>query len=186
MLFARREPEPLSSRVRGVLWPRRSWKRSLRYMGKRVLRLRASPHAIAAGFGVGVLSSFTPFLGFHILLALALAFLIRGNMAAAALGTAVGNPLTFPLIWGSTYEAGRWILHNETVDVARPESLGASLMKLDFAAMWKPLVEPMLVGSLPLGLLFGAVGYVVVFLAARSMRDRRADPAPLGTREAAR
>ena len=32
-----------------------------------------------------------------------------------------------------------------------------------------------------------AVGYVVVFLAARSMRDRRADPAPLGTtREAAR
>ena len=36
---------------------------------------------------------------FHILLAMLLALLIRGNLIASGIGTVVGNPWTFPLIW---------------------------------------------------------------------------------------
>ena len=39
----------------------------------------------------GVFASFTPFIGFHFLLAFALAYLVAGNMAAAALGTALAG-----------------------------------------------------------------------------------------------
>ena len=84
----------------------------MQYFSKRILRLRATPHAIAAGVAAGVFAAFLPFLGFHILIAAALAWLIRGNILAAALGTAaVGNPLSFPLMWAATYAGGRVLLH---------------------------------------------------------------------------
>ena len=49
MLFRRREPEGVWERFRTALWPRRSFTRSVQYLVKRVLRLTATPHAIAAG-----------------------------------------------------------------------------------------------------------------------------------------
>ena len=49
MLFRRRTRESLWQRFRVHMWPRRSLSRSLQYFWKRILRLRATPHAIAAG-----------------------------------------------------------------------------------------------------------------------------------------
>ena len=174
MLFRRREPETLPMKLRTWLWPRRSFNRSLRYLTKRVLRLNASPHAIAAGFAAGVFSSFTPFVGFHFLIAFAISYLIAGNMASAALGTATGNPATFPLIWAATYETGQFLLYSEQIDGAAPPGLASALMHMDFWAVWTPIVEPMLVGGLPIGLLAGLLAYGIVFAAARSFQKRRA------------
>ena len=36
-----------------------------------------------------------------------------GNLIASALGTAVGNPWTFPFIWAWIYTVGYWILGGE-------------------------------------------------------------------------
>lgn len=174
MLFRRRQPENLAERIRTILWPRRSFRRSFRYLRKRVLRLNATPHAIAAGVAAGVASSFTPFIGFHFLLAFAIAYVIAGNMAAAALGTAAGNPLTFPLIWGITYETGQFMLHAPPVHEKSPEGLGTALGHMDFIAIWDPVVKPMLVGCLPLGLIAGLGTYALVFFMARSFQRRRA------------
>jgi len=170
MLFRRRQPETRLQRLRAALWPRRSWRRSLRYMQKRVLRLRATPHAIAAGVAAGVFATFTPFLGFHFLLAFALAYVMSGNLAAAALGCLLGNPVTYPLIWASTYETGRYLLAAEVPDGHAPEGLGAALSHMDLAAVWQPYLKPMLIGSLPLGLGFAGLSYVAVFFAARSFQ----------------
>ena len=52
MLFRRRNRPTRIERLRVAVWPRNSWARSTRYFGKRVLRLTATPHAIALGFGV--------------------------------------------------------------------------------------------------------------------------------------
>ncbi|KQT55309.1 MULTISPECIES: DUF2062 domain-containing protein [unclassified Aureimonas] len=176
MLFRRREPQTFWTKLRTACWPRRSFRRSATYLKKRVLRLNAKPHAIAAGVAAGVLSSFTPFLGFHFLIAFALAFCLSGNMAAAALGCVVGNPLTFPAIWAATYEVGRLILGVSPApgDAAAPSGLTHALMNRDLAAIWEPIVKPMLVGSVPLGLGFAAVAYGVVYLASRSFQRRRA------------
>ena len=70
--------------------------RSGQYVTKRILRLTATPHAVAAGVAAGAFTSFTPFMGLHFLLAAVLAWMVRGNLLAPALGTFVGNPLTFP------------------------------------------------------------------------------------------
>jgi uncharacterized protein (DUF2062 family) len=174
MLFRRRQPETRLQRLRGVLWPRRSWRRSLRYMQKRVLRLRATPHAIAAGVAAGVFATFTPFLGFHFLLAFAIAYCIAGNMAAAALGCLAGNPLTFPLVWASTYEVGRAILRAEVPDGSAPPGLETALTHLDIAAIWDPYLKPMLVGSIPLGLAFAGLSYLLVRFGAASFQASRA------------
>ena len=75
----------------------------------KLARLPASPHAIAAGFACGSMVSFTPLLGLHFLLAIVFAYIIRGNYVAALLGTIVGNPITFPFIWGLIYKVGAFV-----------------------------------------------------------------------------
>ena len=60
------------------------------------------------GAAVGVFVSFTPFLGFHLLITFALAWLLGANMIAGAIATSIGNPLTFPFIWASTYQVGHF------------------------------------------------------------------------------
>lgn len=174
MLFRRRVPQTFRARVRTLLWPQRSWSRSLSYLKKRVLRLNATPHAIAAGFAAGIFATFTPFLGFHFLLAFAISYCIAGNMAAAALGCIAGNPVTFPAIWASTYEVGRFLLGSEAAGTLSEHRLGNALLHMDFAAVWDPILKPMLVGSVPIGLGFGAAAYAAVYFAALGFQNRRA------------
>jgi uncharacterized protein (DUF2062 family) len=184
MLFRRREKLGFWAKMR-ALWPRRSWSRALQYLQKRVLRLRATPHAIAAGFAAGVFASFTPFLGFHIILAFAIAYLIAGNMAAVVLAcTVCGNPITYPFIWASTYELGRYMLGAETTAGPAPEGLGHALEHMNLLAIWEPILKPMLIGSLPLGIAFALVGYGLVYATARSFQQRRAHRLTLRARAA--
>ncbi len=177
MLFRRRQPETLSQRLRGALWPRRSWRRSLLYMKKRVLRLRASPHAIAAGIAAGVFATFTPLLGFHFVMACVIAYLLRGSLPAAVLGCLIGNPVTYPIIWGATYEAGRFLLAAEIPDGQAPESLSAALAHGHLAAIWDPYLKPMLIGSIPLGIVFAVIAYGLVLVGVRGFQAARAHKA---------
>ena len=183
MLFRRRQPQSFMDRIRVWLWPRVSFHRSFSYFKKRILRLNATPHAIAAGFAAGVLASFTPFVGFHFLMAFAIAYCIAGNMASAALGTAVGNPLTFPFIWGVSYEIGSWVLRDEPIGEA-PPGLGPALRHGDFSAIWTPVIKPMLVGGLPLGLAAAVIAYGITFVAVRSFQRRRRTRLTLGRGQA--
>ena len=67
--------------------------------------LKGTPREIANGFATGVAMSFTPFVGFHLLLSLAVARLAGQNGIAAALGTIAGNPWTFSsdLVYNAAY-----------------------------------------------------------------------------------
>ncbi|WJH39480.1 DUF2062 domain-containing protein [Aliirhizobium terrae] len=145
----------------------------LGYYRLKVMRIGGSPHAVAAGLAVGVLSAWTPFLGFHLLFALPVAWLIGGSMVAAALGTAFANPLTCPIIWPLTWELGQVMLGGEAT--SRHVDLESLLSHLDVSQLWRPILEPMLLGSLPLGLLCGLVFYGVTYLGIRSFRNRRLD-----------
>lgn len=172
MLFQRRNPPTRKERLRLLVWPRRSFSRSLRYGGKRILRITASPHAVAAGLAVGVFSAFTPFFGFHLIIAIVLAYVLAGNIAAAALGTTLANPLTLPFIWGSTFELGRFIM-NGSIDDAPSIHLGRALETMRFDEIWTPLLKPMLFGSTILGAAFAVVVYFVTRFAVSAFRRRR-------------
>ena len=146
------------------------------------MRLDDSSHAIAIGVAAGTFISFTPLMGLHIILAAALAWVLRGNMVAALLGTAVGNPFTFPAIWLASYRTGSFILGRATKREGAAENLADVFLNAHgpwhdvIIGMWHPLIWPMLVGGVPLGLVAGAVMYGVTrqgtgaFQAARRRR----------------
>lgn len=172
MLFQRRNPPTRTERFRTLVWPRRSFVRSFKYGGKRVLRITASPHAVAAGLAVGVFSAFTPFFGFHLIIAIVLAYFLAGNIAAAALGTTLANPLTLPFIWGSTYELGRFVISGD-IESAPPLHLGHALQTMKFGEVWTPLLKPMLFGSTILGAVFAVIAYFATRFAVKAFRRRR-------------
>ncbi|MGT2468103.1 DUF2062 domain-containing protein [Mesorhizobium atlanticum] len=118
---------------------------------KRILRLKSTPHSVAAGVAAGVFASFFP-LGVHFVVAAVLCWVIAGNLVAAALGAVFfGNPLTAPLLWGASWEIGKLILREHLPRHGPPEHLGEMMHKLSFDKLWQPVLEPMLIGAVLLG-----------------------------------
>lgn len=169
MILGRREKPGLSERVRETVWPRSGPRRASTYIYKRVLRLRATPHGIAAGFAAGAFASFTPFIGFHFILGFCVAWLARGSLIAAALGTAIGNPITFPLIWTTTYQLGSWVLGRSADGIADD---GASGRVLSPEAVVDGLV-PMVLGGIIIGGIFAAIVYFPLRMAVYAYQSRR-------------
>ena len=173
MLFRRRKKASWPDRLREFFWPRKGVTRPARYLAKRILRLSASPHAVAAGVAAGMFSAFTPLLGFHILLAMALAYLVAGNLLAAALATTVANPLTIPLIALATFRVGEALLGITSGEAVTAAELFHRLEHLQLSELWQPVLKPMLAGAGLLGILTAAIAYGVTRFAVRSFKARR-------------
>ncbi|WP_411035026.1 DUF2062 domain-containing protein [Shinella sp. BYT-45] len=173
MLFRRRKKASWPDRLREFFWPRKGVTRPARYLAKRILRLSASPHAVAAGVAAGTFSAFTPLLGFHVVLALALAYLVAGNLFAAALATTLANPLTIPFIALATFRLGEGLLAVQPAQAVSAAELFHMLEHLELAELWQPVLKPMLVGAGILGASAASLAYGVTRLAVRSFKARR-------------
>ena len=158
-MFNRREKPSFFSRCCNLLWPRMGWARTGNYWAHRVSRLPGSVYSIAAGFACGASISFTPFVGLHILIGGLWAWLIRSNIIASIIGTAIGNPWTFPFIWVWIYNLGVWLgfdsveEHEKDLDFAAlfgNAKQAALKFDLTFLAesVW-PIFGPMLLGAIP-------------------------------------
>lgn len=110
-MFRRRVPLSFAGKVKQILWPRKGFSRLYTYLVQRLLRMPGSAYSLASGFACGVAVSFTPLVGFHLLLACGLAYFIRGNVGTALLGTIFGNPWTFPLIFVLLHAIGERLIH---------------------------------------------------------------------------
>jgi uncharacterized protein (DUF2062 family) len=170
MLFRRRESESFLERMRVHLWPRRSWTRSSRYVVYRLRRLSDTPHAVALGFALGVFTAATPFLGTHLVMAVLLAWVIGGSVVAALLGTFVGNPITYPLLWYSTYEVGNLMLGG--APAKQPIDLSGGIFQSSLDQLW-PILKPMSLGSIPVGLLLAGLSYLLVRPMVEAYKNRR-------------
>ncbi|HEY9080779.1 DUF2062 domain-containing protein [Magnetovibrio sp.] len=168
-MFQRREKPSILSRVRQFVWPTSGWHRSTRYVFHRVARIPGSAYSLAAGFACGAAISFTPFIGLHFVLSALLALAIRANVLASAIGTAVGNPWTFPFIWIGVYNVGTWILRADGVDAQQVDFLDVltesmeAMHRLDFEFLAEtsgPVLWPMLVGCVPVAI---AVWFIFYF-----------------------
>ncbi len=91
-----------------------AWRRWLRYLYLRLLRMQSSPKEIARGLAAGVFAGCFPIFGFQTLAALLLAVPLRGNKLVAAAGTWVSNPLTYVPIYAFNYRVGEWLLGSRT------------------------------------------------------------------------
>ena len=176
MLLGRRQAPTIWERVTIWMWPRRSWRRSLRYMVLRLERLDATPHAVGLGLAIGVFAAFQPILGFQMLFAGILAWILRGTIAAALMGTLIGTPATWPFMWLASYEVGA-VMIGETRDVtvgmlwtviAGPGAAASTGVPavLGAGVLFSQILKPLAIGAVPVGLLFGAIFYVMVQRAA--------------------
>ncbi|MGI9462765.1 MAG: DUF2062 domain-containing protein [Aestuariivirgaceae bacterium] len=152
------------------------------YLWHRLIRIQATPHVISLGFAAGAFASFTPFVGLHFILAGVLALLVGGNILASALGTCIGNPLTFPFIWLSTFNLGGFILgydQRSEIDLTLPDGMWLLMFK-DPSEFWSifwaaigPVLTPMMLGSIPLGVTIAVIIYFIVYPAVEGFQHRR-------------
>lgn len=158
------------------------WKKYQEYWYQKLISLKGSPRSIAAGFACGAAISFTPFVGAHFVLSMLMAWLIRGNVVAAALGTAVGNPWTFPFIWVSVLYTGRKILGDDytaAVNVDFVEMFSGAfkaLLHFDFSLFFNeiwPILWPMMVGCIPFFIIVWALFFYGVEVLLQHPRHER-------------
>lgn len=193
MVFKRRNPRSYLRILAEAFWPRGGWTRAFHYVKHRIRRLPDEPQRIARGVGAGVFVSFTPLFGFHFLAAAISAWMVRGNILAALLGTFFGNPVTFPFIAFSSMKLGHLIL-GTTFDESQHATLfgkfigaGADL-KGNFIAIftdatahwanlynfWNEVFLPYLVGGILPGIIAAVVAsYLSAPLITAYQKHRR-------------
>ena len=174
MILKSREEQGRLKRAGRLIHPKKSHGRTVRYWGKRLMRIRATPHALALGTAIGVFAAFSPALGVHFLFAIALAFVLRANMVAAGVATAAANPLTYPFMIAGDFEIGRTLFgHQGSPSISMHEILGR-LASFDFHGMWEPIFKPLFFGSVILGGVFAVAVYFMVYFAALAFEQGRA------------
>jgi uncharacterized protein (DUF2062 family) len=172
MKFAQRKRKSKRQKIRQWIWPQGGWWRTTQYVWSKVRRLSDTPHVIAVGFAAGAFASFTPLWGFHFVVALLLAWMLGGNLLASALGTIVGNPITFPFIVPAIYEVGVLVLGARGGNNVEQFDLWDGLLSGRLDAIW-PTWKPMLVGGAIVGPVAGAICYVAVRMMVSAYQARR-------------
>ncbi|MCY4461537.1 MAG: DUF2062 domain-containing protein [Albidovulum sp.] len=196
-MFKQKQNRNFSEILQRLFYPKGGWRRAIIYIWYRIRRIPDPPGKIGRGVFAGVWACFTPFFGFHVLVAAILAFLLRGNILAALLATLFGNPLTFPLIAAMSISLGHQIVGDVPVNGVDSKSmlihfqiffkdLALNLFALfterqadwtSFAQIYRSVFLPYLIGGAIPGLIFGvAAGWLTksVVVAYRKRRKAKA------------
>ena len=144
--------------------------------------LHGTPYSIAAGFACGVAISFTPFIGFHLILAAITAWIVRGNIVSSAIGTLIGNPWTFPFIWIAVLSTGHFLLgdflSSDHVNfIGTFDSAIRSLLTCDFRGFGRdawPIFFPMLIGCIPYYIVAWFISFKLIKITLDKVAQKRA------------
>ncbi|SFQ44929.1 hypothetical protein SAMN05421853_10647 [Roseivivax halotolerans] len=192
MVFRRREQQPYWKQGLRFLWPKGGWGRAARYIRHRLQRLPDPPDKIARGIFAGVFMTFTPLYGLHFFLAALLAWVLRGNIVAALMGTFFGNPLTYVPIAVVSLQTGHWILGDESDPedhrwvgdkfAAAGRDLWDNFVAIftsdradwsDLALFYDDVFFPYLVGGIIPGIITGLICYYISLPLIRAYQNRR-------------
>jgi uncharacterized protein len=134
----------------------------------RLLRLNNSPPEIALGVAIGVFIAIMPLYGFHTILVIIAALLIkRANKIAILLGTNISTVITFPFITWGAYNIGRKLVGNNY-----PPLQWQTFKYFSYKTILH-FYYPLFLGSMILGLVLAAAFYSITFWFVM-MRKRRA------------
>ena len=168
-MFRRRVPLSWKGRLREIILPRKGFSRLYSYMAQRVLRMPGTPYSLAAGFACGVAVSFTPLIGFHLVLAAVLAYLMRANIIASWAGTIIGNPWTFPFIFILLFKVGSYL--TEMFGLQNWFFAGEAVTGF---GQFTHHFFPMVIGGMVMGVISWGVSFGLAYWAVVSWRRHRA------------
>ncbi|MFN3847303.1 MAG: DUF2062 domain-containing protein [Paracoccaceae bacterium] len=160
-----------------MFYPTGGFRRATRYVIHRMRRLPDRPHRIARGVFAGCLIGFLPLPGLQFLGAAGLAWIMRGNILAALLGTFNSNPITTPFFAVGSISLGHWMLGIDTP--LNAEAIGDAFARAggdlwhNFIALfgpeqmhwgglvqfWSEVYAPYFIGALGPGILLSLLFY---------------------------
>lgn len=146
--------------------------RSSRYAYLRIVRIKAPAESIAMGLALGVFAGALPFLSLQMGIAVFLAFMLRGNVIAAALGTWWTNPFNWAIVFPLLYMLGKVFVPIDVQPLSMPELINLPFLEL-VQRGWKWLLITTL-GGVIAGIPLAAGSYFVTLRAVRVYHDRRA------------
>ena len=132
----------------------------------RIKDLQGDPRYIATGMAIGVFVGVTPTIPLHTVIAIALAFILRGSKPAAAIGVWFANPITIPFFYIGSFKLGTLILNRPIPFDVKFESITA-LMTLGLDA-----TVAMIVGGSILGILPAIAAYILTYRLMAMLRDK--------------
>lgn len=145
---------------------------------ERLLHINDTPERTAAAFTLGVFIGFSPFLGFHTLIAIAVAFIFNLNRVAALLGVysnlpwIIGGYYVFTTMLGAAVTGTRLPPgFRERLTALFESSFSNGPF---FAQLWlviRPLILPYMVGSLIGCSIIAAVAYPIALAFVRRRRE---------------
>ena len=138
--------------------------RPLIHLRYKLFKLKDPPESISVGLAWGAAVSFTPLLGLHIIICFLGTYLMKGNLLAAAAGTVVGNPWTFPFIFFLDYKLGIF-LGIEGIDTV-------NISTDYFVNNFSSLFFPTLVGSIPLSICVWFITYYLSVFIIKKYKER--------------
>jgi uncharacterized protein (DUF2062 family) len=128
--------------------------------------LQGDPHYVATGMAIGVFVSVTPTIPFHTLIALALAFILKGSKAAAVIGVWFSNPLTIPFLYYGSYKIGILLLGEPLPYDIHFESIS------ELFGMGLDVTLAMVIGGSLLGIFPAVIAYLATFRGIVKLRER--------------
>lgn len=150
-----------------------AFKLNYREFVERFKTLQGDPHYIAMGMAVGVFVSITPTIPFHTVIAIALAFVLRGSKPAAAIGVWLCNPVTLPLFYLASYKTGMFLLTGILfIEETLPENIDFQHIN-ELMKMGMDVSIAMVVGGVILGIIPGFAAYFVTRKAVKIIRSRK-------------
>ena len=149
-----------------------------RDIARKILHTNDTPERTALAFAVGVGVGLSPLLGFHVLLALGLAFAFRLNRLAVLTGTLINNYFTMgPLIVAGA-SLGCLLTGAEPPDFSPPTThifLSPSAFFAFFGELFRdlwPLLGPFMLGSTVIAAVGGPAAYFLGLPIVRRLRAR--------------
>lgn len=159
------------------------YRKKLKYLYVRILRLKGEPHELAVGIALGVFAGMMPILPFQIALAIALALCFRASKITAAIGTWISNPLNWYFVYLLDYKIGAYLLGLEGgYEIIK--SVMASIYRHDeISVIWNTLfssgfaiVSALLIGGVITGIVACIPSYFIslwVFQKIKIWRQNR-------------
>jgi uncharacterized protein (DUF2062 family) len=144
-------------------------RRRLRALASLLVHEHTEPGRVALAVLVGCVVACTPFFGFHLLMCLVLAWMLRLNKLVVYSASNLSIPPMIPFIGFTSVQIGERVLHGSWLTLARSAFTwrAAPALAHRFFLAW--LVGGLILGA-GLGMVGGAIVYVILLKARRRPR----------------
>ena len=158
-----------------------AWRKLRRFIIYRVMHVDDTPHRIALSLAIAIFVTWTPTIGFQMVLAFALAALLGANKFVGVPFVWISNPFTFVPIFLPNYLLGSILLGGQYSSSRFLDAISQASqfqggwwdrVQAWWQAIW-PIFLPLTLGSLIIGGILGLITYFVSFYGIRAYRKKR-------------